>query len=81
MAGKPTCRDCGQEMIAAKGFHAILAFQPPEDLDSERFSPVSLYVCGKCGQIRLYHAGAEQWEKAKVEVVSYGYRITGEGER
>jgi hypothetical protein len=77
MAGKPKCRDCGQEMIAAKGFHAILAFEPPEDLDAERFSPVSLHVCAKCGQIRFYHAGPEQWDREKMEVVSYGYRLTG----
>lgn len=80
MAGKPICRDCGQEMIAAKGFNALLAFHPPQELDSERFTPVSLYVCGKCGQIRMYHASPAQWERAKVEMVSYGYRITGQEE-
>jgi hypothetical protein len=80
MAEKPTCRDCGQEMIAAKGFNAILALDPPYDIDVERFTPVSLDVCAKCGQIRLYHASPQQWERAKMEVVSYGYRITGNGE-
>jgi len=80
MAGKPTCRECGQEMIAAKGFNAILALEPPHDVDIERFTPVSLYVCAKCGQIRLYHAGPQQWERSKMEMVSYGYRIRGQGE-
>ena len=78
MAEAPTCRDCDQQMIAAKGYHAILALQPPDDLDSEQFSPVSLYVCGKCGQIRLYLADLKSWAADKVEVVSYGYRITGQ---
>jgi predicted RNA-binding Zn-ribbon protein involved in translation (DUF1610 family) len=80
MPGKPTCRDCGQEMIAAKGFHAILAFQPPDDIAFERFSPVSLYVCAKCGQIRLYRACRKQSESEKMEVVSYGYRVTAQKE-
>lgn len=77
MAERPTCRDCGQAMIAAKGYHAILAFEPPDDLDFEQFSPVSLYVCGKCGQVRFYLAGPESWSRARMEVVSYGYRLTG----
>ena len=78
MADTPICRDCDQQMIAAKGYHAILAFEPPDDLDSEQFSPVSLYVCGKCGQIRLYAARQESWAQEKVEVVSYGYRVTSQ---
>jgi hypothetical protein len=80
MAGNPKCRDCGQAMIAAKGYHAILAFEPPEELDYEQFSPVSLYVCGKCGQVRMYLAGPEQWARDKMEVVSYGYRLSGKDE-
>lgn len=78
MAANPICRDCGQAMIAAKGYHAILAFEPPEDLDYEKFSPVSLYVCGKCGQVRMYLAGPESWGRERMEVVSYGYRLRGD---
>jgi hypothetical protein len=77
MAGIPTCRDCSVPMIAAKGYHAILAFEPPEDLDYEQFSPVSLYVCGKCGHVRFYLAGPESWAREKLEEVSYGYRLSG----
>lgn len=79
MADKPTCDDCESEMIAAKGYHAIVAFRPPGALDFDQFSPVSLYVCGRCGQIRLYLAGRHARANPDVEVVSYGYRVTGGG--
>lgn len=80
MADNPKCGDCGQMMIAAKGYHAILAFEPPDDLDYEQFSPVSLYVCGKCGQVRMYLAGPESMAQEKMQVVSYGYRLSGNEE-
>jgi hypothetical protein len=78
MADTPTCRDCSLPMIAAKGYHAILALEPPDDLDFEQFSPISLYLCGQCGQIRMYAARREALARQNMEAVSYGYRITGE---
>lgn len=76
-AETPTCNDCSVPMIAAKGYHAILAFRPPQDLDPHEFSPVSLYVCGSCGQVRFYLAQRSTWLPQRVEEVAYRYSVNG----
>ncbi len=76
MVETPTCRECEVEMIAAKGFHALVAFQPPDDVDVTRFTPVSLFVCPRCHQLRIYAAGPGSWARERVETTPLVYQVT-----